>query len=114
MNKINRMAHGEKPGPVIKKGSTIISNQGGLSGAEKPFDAMNSIVANLLLNITRYKNTLLCCFVILVRHHSSITQVFLCASILFSTTFALGGHMLHNTILFHKVFPYRFFKHFLI
>lgn len=72
MNKINRMAHGEKPGPVIKKGSTIISNQGGLSGAEKPFDAMNSIVANLLLNITRYKNTLLCCFVILVKFYTSI------------------------------------------
>lgn len=72
MNKIKHMAHGEKPGSVIKKGSTIISNQGGLSGVEKPFDAMNSIVANLLLNITRYKNTLLCCFVILVKHHSSI------------------------------------------
>lgn len=53
MNKIKRMAHGEKSGPVIKKDSTIISNQGGLSGAEKPFDAMNNIVANLLLNITR-------------------------------------------------------------
>lgn len=53
------MAHGEKPGSVIKKDSTIISNQGGLSGAEKPFDAMNNIVANLLLNITRYNNTVM-------------------------------------------------------
>lgn len=54
VNRIKRMAHGEKPGSVIKKNSTIISNKGGLSGAEKPFDAMNNIVANLLLNITRY------------------------------------------------------------
>ncbi|XP_056873832.1 tubulin epsilon chain isoform X3 [Takifugu flavidus] len=53
VNRIKRMAHGEKPGSVIKKNSTIISNKGGLSGAEKPFDAMNNIVANLLLNITR-------------------------------------------------------------
>ncbi|XP_056873830.1 tubulin epsilon chain isoform X1 [Takifugu flavidus] len=52
VNRIKRMAHGEKPGSVIKKNSTIISNKGGLSGAEKPFDAMNNIVANLLLNIT--------------------------------------------------------------
>ena len=51
------MGYGEKPGSVIKKDSTIISNQSGLSGAEKPFDAMNNIVANLLLNITRYINT---------------------------------------------------------
>lgn len=42
---------------MIKRDSTIISGQGGLSGAEKPFDAMNNIVANLLLNITRYSIT---------------------------------------------------------
>ncbi|XP_048840950.1 tubulin epsilon chain isoform X2 [Brienomyrus brachyistius] len=41
-----------KPGHVIKKDSTIISGQGGAGGAEKPFDAMNNIVANLLLNLT--------------------------------------------------------------
>lgn len=51
------MSHGGKTGAVIKRDSTIISGQGGLSGAEKPFDAMNNIVANLLLNITRYSIT---------------------------------------------------------
>ncbi|XP_029318651.1 tubulin epsilon chain isoform X3 [Cottoperca gobio] len=52
VNKIKRMSHDGKPGSVIKSESTVISGQGGLSGAEKPFDAMNNIVANLLLNIT--------------------------------------------------------------
>ncbi|XP_041716708.1 tubulin epsilon chain isoform X3 [Coregonus clupeaformis] len=52
MNKIKHMSHSGKPGSVIKKDSAIISGQGGVSGAEKPFDAMNNIVANLLLNIT--------------------------------------------------------------
>ncbi|XP_018555212.1 LOW QUALITY PROTEIN: tubulin epsilon chain [Lates calcarifer] len=51
VSKIKHMSHG-KPGPMIKRDSTIISGQGGLSEAEKPFDAMNNIVANLLLNIT--------------------------------------------------------------
>ncbi|XP_078130142.1 tubulin epsilon chain isoform X3 [Sander vitreus] len=53
VDKIKHMSHGGKPGSAIKRDSTIISGQGGLSGAEKPFDAMNNIVANLLLNITR-------------------------------------------------------------
>lgn len=53
VNKINRMSHSGKLGSVIKTDSTVISGQGGVSGAEKPFDAMNNIVANLLLNITR-------------------------------------------------------------
>ncbi|XP_030261379.1 tubulin epsilon chain isoform X1 [Sparus aurata] len=52
VNKINRMSHSGKLGSVIKTDSTVISGQGGVSGAEKPFDAMNNIVANLLLNIT--------------------------------------------------------------
>uniref|UniRef100_A0A8C5I9A1 Tubulin epsilon chain n=2 Tax=Gouania willdenowi TaxID=441366 RepID=A0A8C5I9A1_GOUWI len=52
VNKIKVMADGAKPGSVIKRDSTIISGQGGLTGPEKPFDAMNNIVANLLLNIT--------------------------------------------------------------
>lgn len=54
VNKIKLMSHGAKPGSTIKRDSTVISGQGGLSGPEKPFDAMNNIVANLLLNITRY------------------------------------------------------------
>uniref|UniRef100_A0AAQ5X048 Tubulin/FtsZ GTPase domain-containing protein n=1 Tax=Amphiprion ocellaris TaxID=80972 RepID=A0AAQ5X048_AMPOC len=52
VNKIKIMSHSAKPGSVIKRDSTVISGQGGLSGPEKPFDAMNNIVANLLLNIT--------------------------------------------------------------
>nr|XP_020467167.1 tubulin epsilon chain isoform X3 [Monopterus albus] len=53
VNKIKRMSHTGKPGSMIKRDSTIISGQGGLTRAEKPFDDMNNIVANLLLNITR-------------------------------------------------------------
>ncbi|XP_075940446.1 tubulin epsilon chain isoform X2 [Anarhichas minor] len=53
VNKIKQMSHGGRPGSAIKRDSAVISGQGGLSGAEKPFDAMNNIVANLLLNITR-------------------------------------------------------------
>uniref|UniRef100_A0A3P8UQP0 Tubulin epsilon 1 n=1 Tax=Cynoglossus semilaevis TaxID=244447 RepID=A0A3P8UQP0_CYNSE len=52
VNKIKHMSDGGMAGPVIKKDSTIISGRGGTSGMEKPFDAMNNIVANLLLNIT--------------------------------------------------------------
>lgn len=57
VNKVKQMSHGGKPGSVIKRDSTVISGRGGLSGAEKPFDAMNNIVANLLLNVTRYSTT---------------------------------------------------------
>ncbi|KAL6485411.1 hypothetical protein MHYP_G00048030 [Metynnis hypsauchen] len=52
VSKIQHMAHSGKPGSAIKKDCTIISGQGGVSRTEKPFDAMNNIVANLLLNIT--------------------------------------------------------------
>lgn len=57
VNKIKHMSVGEKPGSVIKRDSSVISGRGGLSGAEKPFDAMNNIVANLLLNLTRYRTS---------------------------------------------------------
>ncbi|XP_053703017.1 tubulin epsilon chain [Synchiropus splendidus] len=49
VNKIQHMSTSGKPSLAIKKDSTIISSHG---GAEKPFDAMNNIVANLLLSIT--------------------------------------------------------------
>lgn len=55
MNKISLMSHDAKPGCVLKKESTVTSGQGGVSPTERPFDAMNNIVANLLLNITRYE-----------------------------------------------------------
>ncbi|KAG1933979.1 tubulin epsilon chain-like [Pimephales promelas] len=46
------MSNTGKPSCTIKKDCTIISGQGGVVKVEKPFDAMNNIVANLLLNIT--------------------------------------------------------------
>ncbi|MBN3304362.1 TBE protein, partial [Amia calva] len=52
VNKINQMAYSGKSGAVIKQNSTIISGQGAVNRTEKPFDAMNNIVANLLLNLT--------------------------------------------------------------
>ncbi|MGH0147444.1 UNVERIFIED_CONTAM: hypothetical protein FKN15_058940 [Acipenser sinensis] len=52
VNKIKHMSHSGKLGAEIKQSSTIISGQGGVKGQEKPFDAMNNIVANMLLNLT--------------------------------------------------------------
>ncbi|KPP68825.1 tubulin epsilon chain-like, partial [Scleropages formosus] len=52
INKIQQMAHSGKPSQVIRKESTLISSRGGVGGTEKPFDAMNNIIANLLLNLT--------------------------------------------------------------
>lgn len=78
VNKIRHMSHGGKPGSVIKRDSTIISGQGGLGGAEKPFDAMNNIVANLLLNITRYRITV-CSYTVnpcLLRERAQMSNVF--------------------------------------
>lgn len=67
VNNINLMSLGRNPSSVIKRDSTVSSGQGGLSRAEKPFDAMNNIVANLLLNITRYvKNTNYKCNICLI------------------------------------------------
>uniref|UniRef100_A0A673GT15 Tubulin/FtsZ GTPase domain-containing protein n=1 Tax=Sinocyclocheilus rhinocerous TaxID=307959 RepID=A0A673GT15_9TELE len=54
VGKIQHMSNTGKLGCAIKKDCTIISGQGGVVKVEKPFDAMNNIVANLLLNITRY------------------------------------------------------------
>uniref|UniRef100_A0A672SYJ7 Tubulin epsilon 1 n=1 Tax=Sinocyclocheilus grahami TaxID=75366 RepID=A0A672SYJ7_SINGR len=54
VGKIQHMSNTGKLGCAIKKNCTIISGQGGVVKVEKPFDAMNNIVANLLLNITRY------------------------------------------------------------
>lgn len=52
VNRIRHMSYSGKAGSVIKTDTSVISGQGGLTVAEKPFDAMNNIVANLLLNIT--------------------------------------------------------------
>ena len=37
----------------VKSHSSVTSAHGGLSKEQKPFDAMNNIVAHLLLNMTR-------------------------------------------------------------
>lgn len=43
-----------KVGGGAKRGSTVTAGDGGVIGSrEKPFDTMNNIVANLLLNLTR-------------------------------------------------------------
>ncbi|CAI9566902.1 unnamed protein product [Staurois parvus] len=51
VNKIVQMTNSGKLGSV-KQNSLLISNKGGVKESEKPFDAMNNIVANLLLNLT--------------------------------------------------------------
>ncbi|XP_072264876.1 tubulin epsilon chain isoform X2 [Pyxicephalus adspersus] len=51
VNKIVQMANSGKLGSV-KQNSFLTSNKGGVKETEKPFDAMNNIVANLLLNLT--------------------------------------------------------------
>ncbi|KAG2468742.1 TBE protein, partial [Polypterus senegalus] len=56
-NKIKLMSHSGKVG-AIKQETAIISGQGGVSVQEKPFDAMNNIVANLLLSLTRFEGSL--------------------------------------------------------
>ncbi|XP_072300275.1 tubulin epsilon chain [Eucyclogobius newberryi] len=51
VNIVNRIRHGSgKAG--VRMDSSVISGCGGLSTGEKPFDAMNNIVANLLLHMT--------------------------------------------------------------
>ncbi|XP_062857104.1 tubulin epsilon chain isoform X3 [Trichomycterus rosablanca] len=52
VSKIQLMSNTSRSGAAIKKDCTIISGKGGVSKTEKPFDAMNNIVANLLLSIT--------------------------------------------------------------
>ncbi|KAJ7983674.1 hypothetical protein DPEC_G00374200 [Dallia pectoralis] len=52
VNKITHMSHNGTSGSGVKKDTGINSGQGGVSGVGKPFDAMNNIIANLLLNIT--------------------------------------------------------------
>ncbi|XP_069742929.1 tubulin epsilon chain [Narcine bancroftii] len=52
VNKISQMASSSKMASTVKMESTLISNQTGVKRKEKPFDAMNNIVANLLLNLT--------------------------------------------------------------
>lgn len=63
MNKINQAVPSSKTGKrmytsgtgEVKAGSAITASDGSLVKAadERPFDTMNNIVANLLLNMTR-------------------------------------------------------------
>jgi hypothetical protein len=45
-------------GSRVKEGSALTASEGGVTRNRdsKPFDGMNNIVANLLLNLTRYIN----------------------------------------------------------
>ncbi|XP_078397506.1 tubulin epsilon chain [Cetorhinus maximus] len=52
VNKINQMVNSGKLASAIKLQSTLISGHSEVKQQEKPFDAMNNIVANLLLNLT--------------------------------------------------------------
>ncbi|XP_012576706.1 PREDICTED: tubulin epsilon chain isoform X5 [Condylura cristata] len=53
VSKIDLMVNSGKLGTTIKPKSVVTSSAGVLKrGQEKPFDAMNNIVANLLLNLT--------------------------------------------------------------
>ncbi|XP_075604042.1 tubulin epsilon chain isoform X3 [Balearica regulorum gibbericeps] len=53
VNKIHQMVNSGKLGSTVKQNSMITSSTGSAKTAqEKPFDAMNNIVANLLLNLT--------------------------------------------------------------
>ncbi|XP_069090639.1 tubulin epsilon chain isoform X4 [Pleurodeles waltl] len=52
VNKIDQMARSGKLGSTIKQNSPVTSSKGAIKETEKPFDAMNNIVANLLLNLT--------------------------------------------------------------
>ncbi|XP_028903523.1 tubulin epsilon chain isoform X2 [Ornithorhynchus anatinus] len=53
VSKINQMTKSGKPGTTLKPRSLITSSEGGIRKHQaKPFDTMNNIVANLLLNLT--------------------------------------------------------------
>lgn len=54
VNKIHQMVNSGKLGSTVKQNSLVTSSAGSAKTVqEKPFDAMNNIVANLLLNLTR-------------------------------------------------------------
>ncbi|XP_074043485.1 tubulin epsilon chain isoform X2 [Macrotis lagotis] len=54
VSKINHMVTSGKPGTTVKPESLVTLNEGGIKKKlqEKPFDTMNNIVGNLLLNLT--------------------------------------------------------------
>ncbi|XP_061741813.1 tubulin epsilon chain-like isoform X1 [Nerophis ophidion] len=51
LNKISHTCHGQKS-RSIPKGDVLVPRKGGLTGSERPFDAMNDIVAKMLLDLT--------------------------------------------------------------
>lgn len=55
-HKVLQAVHKNPSSRAVKKGSSVTTDEGSGAksvGAEKPFDSMNSIVANMLLNLTR-------------------------------------------------------------
>ncbi|XP_013804455.2 tubulin epsilon chain isoform X4 [Apteryx mantelli] len=54
VNKIHQMVNSGKLGSIVKQNSLVTSSAGSTKAVqEKSFDAMNNIIANLLLNLTR-------------------------------------------------------------
>lgn len=55
-HKVLQAVHKNPSSRAVKKGSTVTMDEGGgaktSKDREKPFDSMNSIVANMLLNMT--------------------------------------------------------------
>ena len=56
-HKVLQAVHKNPSSRAVKKGSTVTMDEGGgaktSKDGEKPFDSMNNIVANMLLNMTR-------------------------------------------------------------
>ena len=58
-HKVLQAVHKNPSSRAVKRGSTVTTDDGSGAksvsggGGEKPFDSMNSIVANMLLNLTR-------------------------------------------------------------
>ena len=55
-HKVLQAVHKNPSARAVKKGSTVTTDEGSgkkSTQGEKPFDKMNSIVANMLLNLTR-------------------------------------------------------------
>nr|XP_032817736.1 tubulin epsilon chain isoform X2 [Petromyzon marinus] len=50
---VNKINHAAALGKSVRSQTTLSSSHGCLKGQEKPFDTMNNIVANLMLNMTR-------------------------------------------------------------
>lgn len=64
-HKVLQAVHKNPSSRAVKRGSTLTMDEGAATksskNGEKPFDSMNSIVANMLLNMTRSADFTLFC-----------------------------------------------------